>query len=1358
MTIHAYLPQDRLRAIANGISLPDRTSGSALFADISGFTALTESLREKFGARHGAEELTKQLDLVYSELIADIEKYGGSVIGFAGDSMLCWFDISGSDDRGAGGSAISCAFAMQESIREFPALALKVCIASGEARRFVVGDEAIQKLDILAGATVARTATGEHLANKGDVLLDEGTANALVETLQIKEWRSDEGSGEKFAVIERGESGDRNQIHEQNVFGAETQRATPIVQAQALKPYVHRAVYEGETSGQGQFLTEFRPCVALFIRFIGIDYDKDSAESELDHLIRSVQSTASRYEGALMDITIGDKGSYAYINFGAFNTHEDDPRRAMKAALELRSKIKLHLQMGITQGLMLAGAYGGETRKTFSALGDDVNLAARLMTIAKENEILLSSHVYKAVHEQFTFEERPAVMVKGKSKPIPLYQLIGESRRRAVRLQEPNYSLPMVGRQAELKRIEERLDLAKEGKCQVIGIVAEAGLGKSRLVAEVIRSARRKGFVGFGGACQSDGLTSPYLAWKTIWTAFFGIDPNAPLKKQIRMLEGELEEHARDRMEALPLLGPILNLDIPDNDFTRNLEPEHRKNVLTKLLQNCLSAATQSEPMLIVLEDLHWVDALSHDLLEALAKALIDRPVCFVLAYRPPELMRLQAPRIEALPYFTNIKLDEFTPAEGEQAVHAKLAQLYPSQSGAVPSLLVEKLMQRSQGNPFYLEELLNYLRDRGLDPRDSTGLDKIELPDSLHTLVLSRIDQLSEHEKTTLRAASVVGRSFRAAWLPGYYPALGDLVHVKTDLDKLDSLDITPLDSEPELTYLFKHIVTHEVTYESLPFAKRAQLHEQLAVFLESIGAPVEMIAQHYGRSNNQGKQREYWLKAGDAAREAFDNQAALDYYERLHPLITEPREQGSLYLKQAEVYYGRGRLAEAREHLTLGLNLIGQPLPRTRLQIRAGLVGQGMKQFWHRLWFAINPIPDKTKPETGINKDDMEILRAYELLIFVDTLSNKIGPTDYYLGLKILNMAESARCKTPILARAYAILALGFGVMPIPLHTLAQNYFRRARATLTGLDHLYSQAFVLWREGQYALNNGKWEAGEKAYQQALEISDRLGDRRNWAFALINQGRLAHFRGQFELSIKRSADVYQNGRARNHLEHQAWGLNGQAVSLFQLGKTTQAADLAEQALTLFELIADSGTAEQSTHGTLAVTYLKKGEFEKARNAADKTDGLLKRTSVRIAPSFDSYSNVVYVYLALWERSGTQHEKSEMKLLAEQACRALHKFARTYPIAKSRTLLWQGLYDWLDGKPHSAQKNWQKSLAVAQKMSMPYDEALAYREIGRHATGAERELNLVRANEIFSRLGVALDADKDNPSKSLTQS
>ena len=205
--------------------------------------------------------------------------------------------------------------------------------------------------------------------------------------------------------------------------------------------------------------------------------------------------------------------------------------------------------------------------------------------------------------------------------------------------------------------INDRLDLTLHGNSQVIGIVAEAGMGKSRLVAEVIRQARRKGFAGYGGACQSDAIHTPYQVWKSIWSAFFDVDPAAPLRKQIRLLEGEIEDRAPERVQALPLLGILLNLAIPDNEFTQTLEPKYRQSALNALLEDCLRAAAREEPLLIVLEDLHWIDAVSHDLFEELARALTDSRVCFVLAYRPPQLAQPIARRLEALPNFTRIEL-----------------------------------------------------------------------------------------------------------------------------------------------------------------------------------------------------------------------------------------------------------------------------------------------------------------------------------------------------------------------------------------------------------------------------------------------------------------------------------------------------------------------------------------------------------------------------------------------------------------------------------------------------------------------------------------------------------------------------
>jgi adenylate cyclase len=291
--------------------------------------------------------------------------------------------------------------------------------------------------------------------------------------------------------------------------------------------------------------------------------------------------------------------------------------------------------------------------------------------------------------------------------------------------------------------------------------------------------------------------------------------------------------------------------------------------------------------------------------------------VCFLLAYRPPQLERLQAPRIEVLPQFTRIELHELTKAEAENAIRAKLVQLYPERGGALPKGLVEALMQRSQGNPFYLEELLNYMRDRGLDPAD---IENIKLPDSLHTLILSRIDQLSEQEKTTLRVASIIGRLFRFNWLMGYYPDLGPFLQVKAVLVALETLDITPMDSpEPELTYLFKHIVTHEVTYESLPYTTRAHLHEQLARYLESIvgvsleSSLLDTIAYHYLHSENNEKQREYLFKAGEAAQKNYANDAALEYYGKLLPLLEDENEQTQIHLKRGKVLELMGKWDEA-------------------------------------------------------------------------------------------------------------------------------------------------------------------------------------------------------------------------------------------------------------------------------------------------------------------------------------------------------------------------------------------------------------------------------------------------------------
>lgn len=1209
--LSAYLPQDRRSALARGESLPNRTTGTALFADISGFTALTERLRHTLGSRRGIETLTSQMNAVYTALITEIERSGGSVISFAGDAVMCWFDakdegIKTKDEQPlTAARAVGCGLAMQTAMSHFPELGLKITIATGSARRFMVGDPQIHVLDALAGDAVRRTATGEQLTHKGELLLDEATVTQLGTALTISKWRTDAASGEPFAVIT-------------DLAGTVTLPSLPEVPDLAstqLQAWLHRPVYEREATQQGSFLTEFRPCVALFICFPDIDYNSDEAGLQLDAFIRQLQQTAARYDGALLQLTIGDKGSYAYINFGALQAHEDDSRRAVKAALELREAAPMALQMGIAHGVMRVGAYGGATRRTYGAVGDDVNLAARFMSQAAPGEILVSKRIRSAAATNFAFVAYPAMQLKGKAEAVPVFAIAGRQKRRAIRLQEPAYTLPMVGRQAELQQLEAKLDLAAEGKSQVIGIIAEAGLGKSRLVAEVVRAARQKGFVGYGGACQSDAIRTPYHVWKSIWQAFFDVDPETPLRELMRHLVDKIAGRAPLRLAATPLLNLLLGTTLPENDFTRTLDPKTRQSALHALLEDCLkAAAAQDEPLLIVIEDMHWMDALSHDLLEQLAKATAKLPVCFVLAYRPPQLARL-----ESLPQFSRITLNPLTPTQAEQAIRAKLAQLYPSHGGTLPDGLEEALMARAQGNPFYLEELLNYLHDRGLDPAE---LGSIELPDSLHTLILSRIDQLSERERSTLRAAGIIGRLFPAKWLTGYYPELSPSPQVKASLDQLHRLDITPLESpEPELAYLFKHIVTHEVTYESLPFATRAKLHERLAAYLENTypdALPLEALAFHYGRSDNQPKRIEYLRRAGEAAQQNFANAAALDFYGALLPLLNDDQERCAIHMQRGQVLELMGTWDEAESDYRAALALAHDDSEeKARAQFALGKLNRQRGEYQTaRDWLA-----QATAIQLTAN-DSANLAKTV-----IETGAVLWNQGDYAKARERLNEGLArARAAGNAMSAALALNNLGNVAFTQGDYTAAQAFYEESLDLRRDMDHKLGIPASLTNLGNVVWSLGDYVAAQAFYEEGLRLNREMGDKGGIVISLNNLGNVVWLQGDYTAAQV----LYEEGLG---LCHEMGDKLGIAHSLNNLGSVFLAQEdyaaaraLYEESLSLRREMGDKWGISISL-GSLGNVVWSLGDYTAAR--------ALYEESLSLCHEMGDESIMAYVLLGL---------------------------------------------------------------------------------------------------------------------------
>ncbi len=907
----AYIPRDRRRSLATGVPIPDRARGAAIFADISGFTPLTEALATELGPQRGAEELTASLGRVFHAVIAELDRFGGDVIYFSGDAITCWID---GDD---GLCATACGLAMQQAMARVgtittPAgstvrLAVKVAVAVGSARRFLVGDPEIQLIDVLAGRLIDDLADAEHHTEKGEVVLEPSALQALGSLVTVEERVADDGR--VFGVVQH------LNVPVADHYAAEAEQ--PLSE-DVVRQWLLPSVYERLRTGRGEFLAELRPAYPVFLRFGGINYDDDAdAIAKLDDFVRKSQQVMHRFGGNVLQLTLGDKGAYLYGVFGSPLAHEDDAARAAAAVLELATLDKTTaargIQVGVTYGQLRSGTYGHAMRRTFVCLGDAVNLSARLMSAAPEGAIFVTREVRDSAGDAFLWEELPPMQVKGKSMPITPYRLTGSLARASRR--KTRFELPLIGRQAELARLDGGLEEALQGRGRVLGIAAEAGMGKSRLVAEFVREARRRGQQVVFGECEAFGTKTGYFVWREIWRRLLGVEDDAPEATQIAALEERLREIDPALVARAPLLDPVLGIAIPDTELTRSFDAKLRKTSLEDLLAKCLRVRSANSPLVVVLEDCHWIDELSRDLLGVLVRAVATFPVLFVLAYRPAAEPG-GALGIDRVPTFAEMRLDRMEPAEVGELIRSKMAQLTGG-GGGVSDALVHLIAARSEGNPFYVEELLNFIAAQGVDTADPAALEHLRLPESLHSLILSRIDAAAAEPRRTLKVASVVGRTFRAPTLTGAYTDLGAPDEVNGHLDALRTLDLINLDREADAVWIFKHAVTQDVAYESLPFALRGVLHGLIGDFIErteqdDLERLIPLLEHHYWRSDRAGKKREYLRKAAEQARAAYANAAAISYFERLVPLLEgEDRVRALLSLGKAHELTGNWPMA---------------------------------------------------------------------------------------------------------------------------------------------------------------------------------------------------------------------------------------------------------------------------------------------------------------------------------------------------------------------------------------------------------------------------------------------------------------
>ncbi len=432
-TVADYVPMDRRHALVEDRTLPDRCQGAALFADISGFTALTAALANELGRERGAEELVRHLNRVYGALIDQVHRYGGSVVSFGGDAITCWFDVTGNPNQ-PGLSATACALAMQEAISDYYnittaagtriSFAMKVTVVSGSARRFLVGEPKIHNLEVLAGELLEILALGDLLATKGDVLVHDSISSQFDHHLMVSGIRQDDTSGHQFATV--------SEITEKVPISPWPELPSATLMSEQVKSWLQPMIYDTIKGGKSQFVSELRPATVLFLSFQGIDYDRDDdAGTKLDGFVRWAQTILKRHDGHLIQLTIGDKGSYFYASFGAPTTNSDHQYQSVKAALDLKTapaefKHVKRVQIGIASGQMRVGTYGSPSRRTYGVMGEKANLAARLMEVASEG-IYCDEAVYLGARDRINFDTGPSFHLKGIEEPVSVYSPINST-------------------------------------------------------------------------------------------------------------------------------------------------------------------------------------------------------------------------------------------------------------------------------------------------------------------------------------------------------------------------------------------------------------------------------------------------------------------------------------------------------------------------------------------------------------------------------------------------------------------------------------------------------------------------------------------------------------------------------------------------------------------------------------------------------------------------------------------------------------------------------------------------------------------------------------------------------------------
>lgn len=1137
--------------------------GSMLFVDISGFTKMSERL-----ARHGkvgAEEVTDVIDDTFGRLLPEAYAFGANLLKFGGDALLLLFTNEGHALR-------SCAAAlnMRRTLRQIAAfrttagqvsLRMSVGVHSGTFDFFLVGGS--HRELIVAGPAATKTVEMESTATAGQILVSPATAEALP--------KANRGRVIGPGILLRGELEGIDQVD----FRAAT---SPEID---LAPFIPIALREFLISGGVD--AGHHPAAVAFLMYSGFDHLVDTAGASeaagaLDILVRTVQEAVDHRGVTFLATDIAPDGGKMILASGVPATSgNDEEQMLLTLRAIINSKPEIAIQIGVTSGHVFAGEVGPPYRRTYTVMGDTVNLAARLGARAQSGQILTTEELLAMSRTMFSATPLEPITLKGKKKPVRPF-IVEEAHGSRAQLVEA--SLPLLGRDAELAAMLAAWETAQTGTGAAIEVTAEPGMGKSRLLEEFVARAGTTSIVR--AECRLYQSATPYFPLRTLFTTVFGLDGLTP-HEGVAALRALVASRAPDLAPWLSLIGVPLDLHIEESPEVRQLEEEFRR-LRTQEVVSRLAATVVTEPVIFVIEDTHWMDEASGDLLGTMMRHWGDTPGLLCLTRRPGD----DGFSLPEGALGTRIELKPLGVEDAEALIIAasESAPLMPSQ--------VATLAKRAEGSPLFLIELLQALRHGG---------DVEELPHSVEGLIGARIDKLPAPDRNLLRRVAVLGAGFRFEHAEAvlHEPELGERWQARALRRLREFLTI-----DESGWVQFRHALIRDVAYGALPYRIRQALHARIGDSIRESGgqdaaAQAALLSLHYSQAGRWPEAWTYSRVAGDNAKRIYANLEAAVFYRRalaaarhlpdadshvqarVAESLGDVLELGGLFQESVEAFRRAGGLSEEP---VLCADLM---LKRARARLRLGSFRAAMRD----LGSGRKTIAQETSQEARRAKARLDSFTAFVRL-------TQQRPR------AAIELAEIAKTEAQLageqeaLARSYSVLDGAYSLLGQPNKAV---YGHLALEIYEALGDQAAIAVVTNNLGAQAYFEGRWMEALDYYQRAQDAFRRAGNEPETASAASNIGEVFVSQGLYSAAKPLLSEAIRVLRAHRLIDMALFAEIQDARLGLMTGKVEESV---ERLSALRAEATDLGFAHWSIEAALyrAIGLIKQGQHSMALEEA----------------------------------------------------------------------------------------------------------------------------------------------------------